>query len=115
MDEFRNIIDQYRNLVYTMAYYSLGQEEDAEDATQEVLVRLWKHWDRVRDSNVKAWLVRVTRNACIDQLRKRRTAGRTLTGEDYETAVATTPDAAPDPRKAAEAADLKERIRQALA
>ncbi len=37
-----------------------------------VLLKLWNHRDTVEEDRLLAWLLRVTRNACIDQLRRRR-------------------------------------------
>lgn len=114
MDDFRDIIDQYRNLVYTLAFYSTGQEEDAEDVTQESFIKLWKHWDQVRGSNVKAWLVQVTRNGCIDLFRKRNRTTTSNTENDYDTAIAITPDNRPDPRENAHSNELRQQIQKAL-
>ena len=40
-DFFRRLCDQHRDRIFTYACYWLGNREDAEDATQEVLLRLW--------------------------------------------------------------------------
>ena len=40
---FRRICEQHRDRVFTFVWYYLGSREDAEDATQEVLLRLWDH------------------------------------------------------------------------
>jgi DNA-directed RNA polymerase specialized sigma24 family protein len=44
---FTEAIEQHRDRVYTLAYYHLGQSQEAEDVTQEALVRLWEHWEEV--------------------------------------------------------------------
>ena len=48
----------------------LRNTADAEDATQEVLLRLWQNLSTTRFSNVRAWLLRTTRNYCLDQIRR---------------------------------------------
>ena len=67
--DFQELVRQYRDRVYSFAFYSLKNREDAEDVTQEVLIRLWNHWRRLEGEHLKAWLLRVTRNACIDRSR----------------------------------------------
>ncbi len=51
-----------------------GDRAEAEDVTQEAMLRLWKqapHW-RMGEARVSTWLFRVVSNLCIDRLRKRR-------------------------------------------
>lgn len=52
-----------------------GDRAEAEDVTQEAMLRLWKvapDW-RQGEAKVTTWLYRVTSNLCTDRLRKRRT------------------------------------------
>ena len=44
---FQRLCDEQRDRIYTFACYYLGNREDAEDATQDVLVRLWRNWQRL--------------------------------------------------------------------
>jgi RNA polymerase sigma-70 factor (ECF subfamily) len=70
--EFRKLADEYAGRIFTFALYSLRRREDAEDVTQEVLIRLWRHRDRIGDERTGAWVMRVTRNLVIDAARRRR-------------------------------------------
>jgi RNA polymerase sigma-70 factor (ECF subfamily) len=58
--------------VWTLAVYLLGDKTEAEDVVQEVLIRLWRHGAEVQEGRLRSWLMRVTRNACIDAVRRRR-------------------------------------------
>ncbi|SEW10840.1 RNA polymerase, sigma subunit, ECF family [Aliiroseovarius sediminilitoris] len=52
-----------------------GDRAEAEDVTQEAMLRLWKiapDW-RTGEAKVSTWLFRVVSNLCTDRLRKRRT------------------------------------------
>ncbi|MBU2987547.1 sigma-70 family RNA polymerase sigma factor [Saccharophagus degradans] len=69
--QYRTYVNQYQRLVYSKALHMLGNSAEAEDACQEVYERLWKHISKVEDHHAKAWLLHVTGNVCIDQLRKR--------------------------------------------
>ena len=60
--------------VLAHAYRLLGDRSEAEDVTQDALVRLWKmapDW-RQGESKVTTWLYRVVGNLCIDRMRKHR-------------------------------------------
>ncbi len=54
-----------------------GDRAEAEDVTQEALLRLWKiapEW-RPGEARVSTWLFRVSRNLCLDRLRRHRGIG----------------------------------------
>ena len=60
--------------VLAHAYRLLGDRSEAEDVTQDALVRLWKmapDW-RLDEAKVTTWLYRVVGNLCIDRMRKHR-------------------------------------------
>ena len=59
-------------VVFAQAFRMLGDRTEAEDVTQESLLRLWKAapgWDATR-AKITTWLYRVTSNLCTDCLRK---------------------------------------------
>lgn len=60
--------------VFGHAFRVLGDGAEAEDVTQDALMRLWKiapQW-RTGEAKVSTWLYRVVANLCTDRLRKRR-------------------------------------------
>ena len=60
-------------VVYAQAFRMLGDRAEAEDITQDSLLRLWHaapDW-QVGQAKVTTWLYRVTSNLCIDKMRKR--------------------------------------------
>ena len=61
-------------MVFGLARRLLGNAADAEDVTQEAMLRLWKiapDW-RQDEAKPSTWLYRVTTNLCTDRLRRRR-------------------------------------------
>ncbi len=70
--QFRQWTKQYQDQVWSLARYLLKDAGEAEDAAQEAFIRLWRHRDTVAQERVKPWLLRVTRNICLDRLRSRR-------------------------------------------
>ena len=92
--------------------YFLGDRTEAQDVTQDVLLRLWQHRDNVDEDRLLGWLLRVTRNACVDALRKRK-AQRNVMTSDSE-ALEYTPGQGPTPETSAEAADFQGHLERAL-
>ncbi len=73
---FELLMRQYERLVLMTALRLLGILEDAQDASQEVFLRLYRNLNRVGASgNLSGWLYRVTVNVCHDAQRKRRVSG----------------------------------------
>ncbi|NNL21712.1 MAG: RNA polymerase sigma factor [Ignavibacteriaceae bacterium] len=64
------MIKHYKNKVFNYAIYIMKNQMDAEDVTQEVLIRTWQNIDKFNFNAAKAWMMRTTHNLCIDYLRK---------------------------------------------
>jgi RNA polymerase sigma-70 factor (ECF subfamily) len=69
---YRQWVKEYQDQAWTVARYILKDAQEAEDATQEAFVKLWNNQDRIDPEKVKPWLMKVTRNGCLDRLRRRR-------------------------------------------
>jgi RNA polymerase sigma-70 factor (ECF subfamily) len=70
--EWADVVARYADVVYTMAYRLTGDDEEARDLAQDVLLRLHKGLRRYREGNFEGWLYRTTVNAFRDRLRKRK-------------------------------------------
>jgi len=71
-NKFNNILTEHQQRIYSLALYILRDKHEAEDIAQDVFTRLWNNFEQVEFENISAWLSAVTRNACIDKLRKNR-------------------------------------------
>lgn len=69
---FRQWTQDHRDQAWSLARYLLRDPTDAEDVVQEAFIRLWEQRESMSQSRVKPWLLRVTRNLCLDRLRRRR-------------------------------------------
>jgi len=71
--EFENLIAPFKDKVFRFAKRLLVSTEEAEDATQEVMVRLWhKKETLVNYNSVEALAMTMTKNFCLDQLKSKR-------------------------------------------
>src|ERR1035441_10616988 len=69
---FESLMRQHERLVLVTALRLLGKLEDAQDASQEVFLRLYRNLGKIGAvENVTGWLYRVTVNVCHDMTRKR--------------------------------------------
>ena len=71
-ERFRKWVDDYQDQAWTLARYLLKDPSEAEDACQEAFVKLWHNRDKIDPGKIKPWLMRVTRNNCLDRLRRRK-------------------------------------------
>ena len=73
---FSAAAEQYQDMVYRLSLSQLGNVQDAEDAVQEVFLRLYRQERPPVGDSLRYWLIRVTVNYCRDilrsSLRKRR-------------------------------------------
>ncbi|HET8631395.1 MAG TPA: sigma-70 family RNA polymerase sigma factor [Thermomicrobiales bacterium] len=70
---FQELVERYQGAVYNLAYRMLGAPEEAEDAAQEIFVRIYRQLARYdRSRKFSTWVLAIATNYCIDQLRRRR-------------------------------------------
>jgi len=69
--KFRQWVDDYQDQAWTLARYLLKDSAEAEDAVQEAFVKLWKNQQTIDPERIRPWLMKVTRNLCLDRLRRR--------------------------------------------
>jgi RNA polymerase sigma-70 factor, ECF subfamily len=69
---FRTLVEPYRRALEVHCYRMLGSVQDAEDVSQDTLLRAWRSFERFEGrSSVETWLYRIATNACLDELEKR--------------------------------------------
>ncbi|MFN2190061.1 MAG: RNA polymerase sigma factor [Candidatus Promineifilaceae bacterium] len=72
-ESFGKLIGAYQTPVFNLAYRMLGNADEAEQASQEAFIRAWTRLDRYDPAHkFSTWLLSITSNYCIDQIRKRR-------------------------------------------
>ena len=67
------LVRQHQGRVCAIAYGYVGDQEEARDLAQEIFVRVYQSLDTCEDpERFQFWLTRISRNACIDHLRRRK-------------------------------------------
>jgi RNA polymerase sigma-70 factor (ECF subfamily) len=71
---FALLFDRYRTGIYNYVLRLVGRQEDAEELTQEVFLRMLRHCTSYRaEGSFRAWLWGIATNAARDRLRRRKT------------------------------------------
>ncbi len=111
--DYESIVEQYGGFVYNVVYRILGNQADAEDASQDAFISAYKNFGKFRgDSSVSTWLYRIAVNSALMKLRKdRRKFYLTQTGYDDTELVSWTEG----PESAAINAELWEHLENGLA
>ena len=114
---FEEIYDRYGDLVYSTAFRVLRDPHLAEDISQEVFVRLWRKPDSyvAERGRFLTWLISVTRNRAVDEVRTRGRRQRHETASPEEQERELPAGAANDPALNAQLAEQRRIVRAALA
>ena len=104
--KFRQWVDEYQDQAWTLARYLLKDPAEAEDACQEAFVKLWRNQEQIDPERIRPWLMKVTRNLCLDRLRRRHP---THEWEDWQH-----PDEGPGPLQGLQQHELGEWLKHSI-
>jgi RNA polymerase sigma-70 factor (ECF subfamily) len=105
------IYDRYSSRIYNFAFRFLRNSEAAEDATQEVFVKMLKHANQFHgDAKLSTWLFSITANWCRDYLRKADNKAK----ESDDVLVTLPASGENSPERNLEQKENEQRIRKAL-
>ncbi|MBJ6367111.1 RNA polymerase sigma factor [Snuella sedimenti] len=83
--EFLNTVMPFKDKVYRLAKRLLVSTEEAEDATQEVLLKLWNNKKKIQEyKNVEAFSMTMTKNFCFDKLKSKQAQNLKIVHSNYE-------------------------------
>jgi len=83
--EFLNIVMPFKDKVFRLAKRLLVSQEEAEDATQEILVKLWKNRQKIQEyNNIEAFSMTMTKNFCLDRLKSKQAQNLKIVHSNYQ-------------------------------
>ncbi len=114
VEAFTKLVRAHSSLVYRVALRMLG-DEDAQDASQEVWIRVWRNIKSFRaESAFSTWLYRITMNTCLSaRQRQARREEREYAGEEMPY-LPEPPGGEADPEAATLSAERRQEIQAAL-
>src|SRR5712692_2640466 len=78
-ETFGTLAERHRGEIQLHCYRMLGSIHDAEDVTQETLLRAWRGLEGFEGrTSLRGWLYRIATNACLTALARRGTDRRVL-------------------------------------
>lgn len=72
MERFMELYETVYRDLYRLAYYYLGNAEEAEDAVQDTALAAWEHFGKLkREESFRAWIFQILVNTCRKAMRKK--------------------------------------------
>ncbi|AUS04166.1 RNA polymerase sigma factor [Pseudotamlana carrageenivorans] len=83
--EFLELVSPFKDKLFRLAKRLLVSTEEAEDATQEVLIKLWNNKAKIPTyKNVEAFSMTMTKNYCYDKLKSKQSQNLKIVHSNYE-------------------------------
>ncbi len=111
------LYSRYARVVYSFAVRIVGDGSTAEEILQEAFVRTWRQAETYRTvrGSFASWLLSITHNLAIDELRRRQRRPQRVDGADVHEVMNGLVDDAANVEEATEASMLRERVIRAMA
>jgi len=92
-EEFLHIVMPLKDKLYRLARRILISHDEAEDAVQEVFLKLWKGKEQIKKYNKpEAYAMTITKNFCLDRLKSKQALNLTIVHQNYKSHDARTED-----------------------
>ena len=83
--EFLNKVMPFKDKVFRLAKRLLVSSEEAEDATQELYLKLWRSREKISSyKNIEAFAMTMTKNYCFDRLKSKQANNLSLVHSNYK-------------------------------
>lgn len=90
---FAQLLNRYKNLVYSVVLRMVNDTEEANDLAQEIFIKLYKNLDKYQpEYKFSTWLIRISTNHVIDYHRKRKQETVSIEEMPYEVTNYMTPE-----------------------
>jgi len=82
---FLNLVLPFKDKLYRLAKRLLVSNEEAEDATQEILLKLWTNKTKISSyKNAEAFAMTMTKNYCYDRLKSKQAQNLRIVHSNYK-------------------------------
>ncbi len=116
--DFRQLVETYQHKIYNQAFRMLGNREEAEEATQDIFLKVHAALKDFRgDSKLSSWIYRIAANVCISRMRRKQLKTSSLDqplGEEGRSVAEVTPDESNNPEEEYSAVEMGTIVREQL-
>ncbi len=88
---WEQVASDYGRVIYNFAYRLTGNPDDASDLSQDVLLRVRRGLSTYQPGSFEGWLWRITRNAFLDEVRRKKRRPTTELPDEDRSVLVTTP------------------------
>ncbi|MBT4510682.1 MAG: sigma-70 family RNA polymerase sigma factor [Chloroflexi bacterium] len=116
--DFRQLVETFQHKVYNQAFRMLGNREEAEEATQDIFLKVHGALKDFRgDSKLSSWIFRIAANVCVSRMRKKQLKTSSLDqplGEEGRSVAEILPDESDNPEEEYSSNELGGIVREQL-
>lgn len=81
---FSVLVNQYKDLVFTLSYKMLKNKEEAEEVSQDTFIKVFNSLNKFKgESKFSTWIYKITYNTCLDRLKKSKKENSVFYLEDF--------------------------------
>ena len=112
---FRELVEKYKKMAFAVARDYLGNDLDAEDASQEAFMKVFTNIGQFRgDARFSSWFDRIVLNCCINKTRRKSYNAELSFGDSPPETLFAAATETHDPERAAQSRLLQEDLSRAL-
>jgi RNA polymerase sigma-70 factor (ECF subfamily) len=112
---WETVVNQYAKRIYNLTYRYTSRQDEAEDLTQEIFIRVYQNLKSFRSDSgtFQSWIMKVGRNLIIDHYRRTRRYQQAAGTEEMET-MNLKDDKVPNPQRVAEQSEASRFLSEGL-
>jgi len=81
---YAQLVNRYKDLVYTLAVRMVKNREEAEEVAQDTFIKVFKSLNKFKgDSKFSTWIYRVAYNTCLDNIKKNKKHLNNVTIDEF--------------------------------
>ena len=82
--QFSQLVNRYKDMIYTLSMRMLQNREEAEEAAQDAFIKAYGNLNKFKgQSKFSTWIYRVAYNCCLDRIKKNKRQRSTVSIDEF--------------------------------